>query len=163
MVANLYFSHEVNLSVHKCGLTIYRRFHPGPEGHSLSVKGETRISTSSDHSKLLLAGSAVRFFHKELEAYLTAEGRLDGQISKDGVNHLVQCLDYLYIRKIIWVMRTTAPTNASILLFQFITELDLLITATQRPCFHRIPLLYIGRLRAETTWWLFLKMSFKVC
>ena len=100
LVANLSFSHEVNLSVHKCGFTIYRRFHPGPEGHSLSVKSKTSISTSSDHSELL-AGSAVRFFHKELKAYLTAEGRLDGQISKDGMNHLVQCLDYLYIRKII--------------------------------------------------------------
>ena len=89
LVTNLCFSHEVNLSVHKCGFTIYRLFHPGPEGHSLFVKSEASISTSSDSSDLL-AGSAVRFFHKELEAYLTAEGRLDGQISRNGMNHFVQ-------------------------------------------------------------------------
>ena len=34
----------------------------------------------------LQGGSVIRLFHKELEAYLVAEGLFDDEITEDGIN-----------------------------------------------------------------------------
>ena len=61
------FSHEVNLSVRQSGFTIYRRYKPEKENEIL-VK----------------AGSPLRLFHKEIEAYLTCEGLFGEEVTENG-------------------------------------------------------------------------------
>ena len=67
----------------KSGFTIYRRFHRDPCDLPTLQKADGEQLSSSSTSKLL-AGSTVRFFHKELEAYMTAEGPFNEEASKDG-------------------------------------------------------------------------------
>ena len=62
-------SHEVNLSVRQSGFTIYRRYKPEKENEIL-VK----------------AGSPLRLFHKEIEAYLTCEGLFGDEVTENGEN-----------------------------------------------------------------------------
>ncbi|XP_064638655.1 inositol 1,4,5-trisphosphate receptor type 3-like isoform X2 [Lineus longissimus] len=59
-------NHELNLSVRQSGFTIYRRDSPKP-GDDLRLK----------------AGVPVRFFHKEIEAYLVAEGLFDDAVTEE--------------------------------------------------------------------------------
>ena len=61
------FSHELNVSVQQSGFTITRKYKPMP----------------GDHLKLKF-GDLIRFYHKEMEAYLVAEGLFDDEICEDG-------------------------------------------------------------------------------
>lgn len=63
----LIFSHELNVSVQQSGFTITRKYKPMP----------------GDHLKLKF-GDLIRFYHKEMEAYLVAEGLFDDEICEDG-------------------------------------------------------------------------------
>lgn len=60
-------SHELNLSVQQSGFTIYRKYKPAPE--------------DMDRVKV---GDIIRFYHKEMEAYLVAEGLFDDELLEDG-------------------------------------------------------------------------------
>ena len=60
-------SHELNLSVQQSGFTIYRKYKPAPE--------------DLDRVKV---GDIIRFYHKEMEAYLVAEGLFDDELLEDG-------------------------------------------------------------------------------
>ncbi|KAK3094787.1 hypothetical protein FSP39_006217 [Pinctada imbricata] len=58
--------HELNLSVQQSGFTVYRKYKPGPEdGEKVKV------------------GDVIRFYHKEMEAYLVAEGLFNESIIED--------------------------------------------------------------------------------
>ncbi|XP_078311676.1 inositol 1,4,5-trisphosphate-gated calcium channel ITPR2-like [Crassostrea virginica] len=59
-------SHELNVSVQQSGFTITRKYKPMP----------------GDHLKLKF-GDLIRFYHKEMEAYLVAEGLFDDEICED--------------------------------------------------------------------------------
>nr|XP_034327562.1 inositol 1,4,5-trisphosphate receptor type 2 isoform X16 [Crassostrea gigas] len=59
-------SHELNLSVQQSGFTIYRKYKPAPE--------------DMDRVKV---GDIIRFYHKEMEAYLVAEGLFDDELLED--------------------------------------------------------------------------------
>nr|XP_022345635.1 inositol 1,4,5-trisphosphate receptor type 3-like isoform X6 [Crassostrea virginica] len=59
-------SHELNLSVQQSGFTIYRKYKPAPE--------------DLDRVKV---GDIIRFYHKEMEAYLVAEGLFDDELLED--------------------------------------------------------------------------------
>ncbi|XP_025079753.1 inositol 1,4,5-trisphosphate receptor type 3-like [Pomacea canaliculata] len=59
-------SFELNLSVLQSGFTLYRKYKP-----------------SSDDSLKVKAGDPIRFFHKEMEAYLVAEGLFDDELTED--------------------------------------------------------------------------------
>lgn len=63
----LFNSHELNLSVQQSGFTIYRKYKPAPE--------------DMDRVKV---GDIIRFYHKEMEAYLVAEGLFDDELLEDG-------------------------------------------------------------------------------
>ena len=69
-------SHELNLSVQQSGFTIYRKYKPAPE--------------DLDRVKV---GDIIRFYHKEMEAYLVAEGLFDDELLEDGKT-ADQCLRY---------------------------------------------------------------------
>ncbi|XP_023930445.1 inositol 1,4,5-trisphosphate receptor type 3 [Lingula anatina] len=58
--------HELNLSVRHSGFTVYRHLKPGPEN-------EDR----------LLPGAPIQLFHKDIEAYLVAEGSFDEALVED--------------------------------------------------------------------------------
>ncbi|OWF52185.1 Inositol 1,4,5-trisphosphate receptor type 3 [Mizuhopecten yessoensis] len=58
--------HELNLSVQQSGFTIYRKHKPGAED-------ETKVKV----------GDVIRFYHKEMEAYLVAEGLFDQPLLED--------------------------------------------------------------------------------
>ncbi|KAK6195687.1 hypothetical protein SNE40_001061 [Patella caerulea] len=62
------YSHccELNLSVVQSGFTIYRKHKPGP-----------------DDDKKIKVSDMLRFYHKEMEAYLVAEGLFDDEIVED--------------------------------------------------------------------------------
>lgn len=62
-----FISHELNLSVQQSGFTIYRKYKPAPE--------------DMDRVKV---GDIIRFYHKEMEAYLVAEGLFDDELLEDG-------------------------------------------------------------------------------
>ncbi|XP_070538210.1 inositol 1,4,5-trisphosphate-gated calcium channel ITPR3-like [Ptychodera flava] len=57
---------ELNLSVRSSGFSLYRYDEPDLE-----------------HTDIIKAGSIFRLFHRELEAYLTAEGLFDSEISEN--------------------------------------------------------------------------------
>ncbi|XP_070537450.1 LOW QUALITY PROTEIN: inositol 1,4,5-trisphosphate-gated calcium channel ITPR3-like [Ptychodera flava] len=57
---------ELNLSVRQSGFTLHRYDKPDLE-----------------HTDIIKAGSVFRLFHKELEAYLTAEGLFDSELSEN--------------------------------------------------------------------------------
>ncbi|XP_053404101.1 inositol 1,4,5-trisphosphate receptor type 3-like isoform X2 [Mercenaria mercenaria] len=59
-------SYELNLSVQQSGFAIYRKYRASPE----------------DEKKVKI-GNMVRFYHKEMEAYLVAEGLFDYDITED--------------------------------------------------------------------------------
>ncbi|XP_060553969.1 inositol 1,4,5-trisphosphate receptor type 2-like [Ruditapes philippinarum] len=59
-------SHELNLSVQQSGFTIFRKYKPTP-----------------DDNKKVKIGNIVRFYHKEMEAYLVAEGLFDFEVTED--------------------------------------------------------------------------------
>ncbi|XP_062567417.1 inositol 1,4,5-trisphosphate receptor type 3-like isoform X1 [Saccostrea cucullata] len=59
-------SHELNLSVQQSGFTIYRKYKPAPE----------------DMNRVKV-GDIIRFYHKEMEAYLVAEGLFDDELLED--------------------------------------------------------------------------------
>ncbi|XP_033761182.1 inositol 1,4,5-trisphosphate receptor type 3-like isoform X6 [Pecten maximus] len=58
--------HELNLSVQQSGFTIYRKHKPG-----------------SDDENKVKVGDVIRFYHKEMEAYLVAEGLFDQPLLED--------------------------------------------------------------------------------
>ncbi|KAK3095082.1 hypothetical protein FSP39_010070, partial [Pinctada imbricata] len=62
----LCFSHELNLSVQPSGFTVYRKYKP-----------------SNNDSDFVKAGDIVRFFHKEMEAYMVAEGLFNEDLMED--------------------------------------------------------------------------------
>ncbi|XP_021341779.1 inositol 1,4,5-trisphosphate receptor type 2-like [Mizuhopecten yessoensis] len=66
---------EVNLGVERSGFTLVR-FHKGIPEHDPYVRG----------------GSAIRLFHKELEAYLVAEGLFDEEVTED-VHFRIRVMD----------------------------------------------------------------------
>ncbi|XP_065924754.1 inositol 1,4,5-trisphosphate receptor type 3 isoform X2 [Magallana gigas] len=59
-------SHELNVSVQQSGFTINRKYKP----------------VAGDETKLQF-GDIIRFYHKEMEAYLVAEGLFDDEICED--------------------------------------------------------------------------------
>ncbi|KAL8600024.1 hypothetical protein ACOMHN_057793 [Nucella lapillus] len=59
-------SFELNLSVRQSGFTLYRKYKP----------------SDNDESKIKV-GDPVRFYHKEMEAYLVAEGLFDDELIED--------------------------------------------------------------------------------
>ncbi|XP_052703116.1 inositol 1,4,5-trisphosphate receptor type 3-like isoform X4 [Crassostrea angulata] len=59
-------SHELNVSVQQSGFTINRKYKP----------------VAGDQTKLQF-GDIIRFYHKEMEAYLVAEGLFDDEICED--------------------------------------------------------------------------------
>ncbi|XP_076454279.1 inositol 1,4,5-trisphosphate-gated calcium channel ITPR3-like isoform X3 [Babylonia areolata] len=59
-------SFELNLSVRQSGFTLYRKYKP-------SDNDEVKIKV----------GDPVRFYHKEMEAYLVAEGLFDDELTED--------------------------------------------------------------------------------
>ncbi|KAK2186847.1 hypothetical protein NP493_187g03055 [Ridgeia piscesae] len=59
-------SHELNLSMGQSGFTIYRRYKPEPQA-----------------TEMLKAGVPLRLFHKEIEAYLCAEGLFHDEVTED--------------------------------------------------------------------------------
>ncbi|KAK3095936.1 hypothetical protein FSP39_021047 [Pinctada imbricata] len=59
-------SHEMNLSVQQSGFTVFRKYKPS--------------ETDVDKVK---AGTIIRLFHREMEAYLVAEGLFNDQILED--------------------------------------------------------------------------------
>ncbi|KAK3086885.1 hypothetical protein FSP39_024881 [Pinctada imbricata] len=61
------FGSEVNLGVERSGFTLVR-YHHGIQEHDPYVRG----------------GSVIRLFHKELEAYMVAEGLFDDEVTEDG-------------------------------------------------------------------------------
>nr|KAG5699258.1 hypothetical protein BaRGS_000460 [Batillaria attramentaria] len=60
-------SHELNLSVRQSGFTLYRKYKP-----------------SADDGTKIRVGDPLRFYHKEMEAYLVAEGLFDDELTEDG-------------------------------------------------------------------------------
>jgi len=58
--------HELNLSVRHCGFTIVRQYKP-----------------EKDHANYIKAGLPIRFFHKEVEAFLVAEGLFDDHLTEE--------------------------------------------------------------------------------
>ncbi|XP_053404110.1 inositol 1,4,5-trisphosphate receptor type 2-like isoform X2 [Mercenaria mercenaria] len=59
-------NYELNLSVQQSGFTIFRKYKPSP-----------------DDEKKVKVGDIVRFYHKEMEAYLVAEGLFDDELTED--------------------------------------------------------------------------------
>ncbi|XP_067668084.1 inositol 1,4,5-trisphosphate-gated calcium channel ITPR2-like [Haliotis asinina] len=59
-------SYELNLSVRQSGFTVYRKYKPSTE----------------DENKVKV-GDLVRFYHKEMEAYLVAEGLFNDELTED--------------------------------------------------------------------------------
>lgn len=59
-------SYELNLSVQQSGFTVFRKYKPSPEDE-----------------KKVKVGDIVRFYHKEMEAYLVAEGLFDDELTED--------------------------------------------------------------------------------
>ncbi|XP_070173454.1 inositol 1,4,5-trisphosphate-gated calcium channel ITPR3-like [Littorina saxatilis] len=59
-------SFELNLSVRQSGFTLYRKYKP----------------TDDDENKIKV-GDPMRFYHKEMEAYLVAEGLFDDELTED--------------------------------------------------------------------------------
>ncbi|KAL5004999.1 hypothetical protein ScPMuIL_018455, partial [Solemya velum] len=59
-------SYELNLSVQQSGFTLLRRYKPSPD----------------DENKIKV-GDAIRFYHKEMEAYMVAEGLFDDVLTED--------------------------------------------------------------------------------
>lgn len=55
------------MSVQQSGFTIYRKYKPA----------------LGDSSKIKF-GDLIRFYHKEMEAYLVAEGLFDDEVLEDG-------------------------------------------------------------------------------
>lgn len=66
------FSHELNVSVQQSGFTINRKYKP----------------VAGDQTKLQF-GDIIRFYHKEMEAYLVAEGLFDDEICEDGNTSII--------------------------------------------------------------------------
>lgn len=66
------FSHELNVSVQQSGFTINRKYKP----------------VAGDETKLQF-GDIIRFYHKEMEAYLVAEGLFDDEICEDGNTSII--------------------------------------------------------------------------
>ncbi|KAL4219957.1 hypothetical protein ACF0H5_020368 [Mactra antiquata] len=58
--------YELNLSVQQSGFTVYRKYKP-----------------SVDDDKKVKVADIVRFYHKEMEAYLVAEGLFDDELTED--------------------------------------------------------------------------------
>ena len=57
----------MNLSVQQSGFTVYRKYKPAPEdGEKVKV------------------GDIIRFYHKEMEAYLVAEGLFNEDLVENG-------------------------------------------------------------------------------
>lgn len=61
------------MSVQQSGFTINRKYKP----------------VAGDHMKLQF-GDIIRFYHKEMEAYLVAEGLFDDEICEDGNNSIIK-------------------------------------------------------------------------
>ncbi|OWF37431.1 Inositol 1,4,5-trisphosphate receptor type 3 [Mizuhopecten yessoensis] len=86
-------SHEMNLSVQTTGFVVYRKYKPMVE----------------EEEKLKI-GEPVRFFHKEMEAYLVAEGLFNEEIQED-VHLRVRPMDQT-------IPKTMFPSTASITYWQ---------------------------------------------
>ncbi|XP_033730119.1 LOW QUALITY PROTEIN: inositol 1,4,5-trisphosphate receptor type 2-like [Pecten maximus] len=86
-------SHELNLSVQTTGFVVYRKYKP-------IVEEEERLKI----------GEPVRFFHKEMEAYLVAEGLFNEEIQED-VHLRVRPMDQT-------IPKTMFPSTASITFWQ---------------------------------------------
>ncbi|XP_078335085.1 inositol 1,4,5-trisphosphate-gated calcium channel ITPR2-like [Crassostrea virginica] len=69
------YGSEVNLGVERSGFTLVR-YHKGISEHDQFVRG----------------GSVVRLFHKELEAYMVAEGLFDDEVTED-VHFRIRVMD----------------------------------------------------------------------
>ncbi|VDI71716.1 Hypothetical predicted protein [Mytilus galloprovincialis] len=69
------YGSEINLGVERSGFSLIR-FHPGIPEHDPYVRG----------------GSCIRLFHKELEAYLVAEGLFDEEVTED-VHFRIRVMD----------------------------------------------------------------------
>lgn len=100
----VFYSHELNLSVQQSGFTIYRKYKPAPE--------------DMDRVKV---GDIIRFYHKEMEAYLVAEGLFDDELLEDG-----KATSLLYLLSVCTSFRLTGCLSM-ILLFNVNENLKLYV------------------------------------
>ncbi|XP_055891550.1 inositol 1,4,5-trisphosphate receptor type 1-like isoform X4 [Biomphalaria glabrata] len=71
------FGSELNLGVERSGFTLVRFCKENPELELFVKRGISVIP------KYIKGGSVIRLFHKELEAYLVAEGLFDDEVTED--------------------------------------------------------------------------------
>nr|XP_006825393.1 PREDICTED: inositol 1,4,5-trisphosphate receptor type 1-like [Saccoglossus kowalevskii] len=98
---------ELNLSVRQSGFTLHRYDSPDIQ-----------------HTDLIRAGSVFRLFHKELEAYLTAEGVFGAEISED-VHLRVRITDPSH-------PKTLFPSTSAIVYWQIEAEEGMMKGETMR-------------------------------
>jgi inositol 1,4,5-triphosphate receptor type 1 len=66
-IDNFSIGSELNLGIQPAGFTVVKSYRP-----------------SEEYKEYLRGGSVIRLFHKELEAFLVAEGLFDEEVTEDG-------------------------------------------------------------------------------
>ncbi|ESO91009.1 hypothetical protein LOTGIDRAFT_163525 [Lottia gigantea] len=80
------FGSELNLGVERSGFTLVRYCKENPDIDLYVKRGISQIP------KYIKGGSVIRLFHKELEAYLVAEGLFDEEVTED-VHFRIRVMD----------------------------------------------------------------------